>query len=399
MSSSPGRRGTAIGLSGGRALTSGLVLVAMLTLLGCPSSETAEDSPATSQSARLELTTLLSGNAEGFERAVDPRQFVFPRDHGSHPDFRTEWWYLTGNLATETGRRFGYQFTIFRNAMTAESPARQSAWATHQIYMGHLALTDVEGQEFHTAERFARGAAGLAGAQLEPFRVWLEDWRLTGEDSGPPFRLKARNGEIEIELDLAPTKPLVLQGDAGLSRKGLQPGNASYYYAFTRMATAGRIRVDGADFEVQGSSWLDREWSTSALEPGQRGWDWFALQLDDGSDLMVYQMRRDDGSPDPASSGSLVDLSGSKEALSQRDFQLEVVDWWTSPHSGARYPAKWRLALPEEELRLRIEPLVSDQELRLSVLYWEGAVRIEGSRAGRPIAGTGYVELTGYGAP
>ncbi len=374
-----------------------LVAGLALSLLGCSYSETADEVLEAARGSRLELSRLLSGDAGGFARAVEPRPFDFPRDHGAHPDFRTEWWYLTGNVATDTGRRFGYQFTIFRNAVAADSPARVSNWATRQIYMGHLALTDVEGRRLHAVERFARGAAGLAGTELDPFRVWLEDWRLSGAESGETFRLAAASGAIDLELELVAAKPLVLQGDAGLSRKGRRPGNASYYYAFTRLDTAGRIRLDGAELDVRGSSWLDREWSTSALEPGQRGWDWFALQLDDGTELMVYQMRRADGRADPVSSGSRIDAEGSKAALSWDDFQLEVLDWWTSPASGARYPSGWRLAVPDDRLALRIEPLLRDQELRLSVLYWEGAVRVTGSRAGKPVSGTGYVELTGYG--
>ena len=355
-------------------------MTALTSVLGC--SPPAVDEP---------------GSAEGFARAIEPRSFDFPRDHGPHPDFRTEWWYLTGNLESPDGRRFGYQFTLFRSAMAAGSPARESAWATDQVYMAHLAVTDVEAESFYAFERFARGAAGLAGAETEPFRVWLDSWRLEGGDDPPPFRLRAENDEVALDLELAAAKPLVLQGDAGLSRKGREPGNASYYYAFTRLETSGRLRVGPTELEVGGSSWLDREWSTSVLEEGQRGWDWFALQLDDGVDLMVYQMRREDGSSDPASSGSLVDTEGGKTPLASREFELVVLDWWTSPESGARYPSRWRVSVPAEELVLTVEPVLSDQELDLSVLYWEGAVYVEGIRAGVPVSGRGYVELTGYG--
>ena len=347
----------------------------------------------------LSLTSLLSGTAEGFTRATAPRRFAFPEDHGSHPDFRTEWWYLTGNVTAASGPRFGYQFTLFRNALAAEEPATESEWATRQIFMAHFAVTDVEAESFHFFERFARGAVGLAGVELEPFRAWLEDWQLTSLSSSPPFRLQARAGDIAVDFDLEPVKPLVLQGEAGLSRKGREPGNASYYYAFTRLATAGRIRLGDTEVEVSGSSWLDREWSTSALEAGQSGWDWFALQLDDGTDLMVYQMRREDGTADPMSSGSRIDAEGERSPLLWSDFQLEVLDWWTSPETEVRYPSGWRLRLPAQELELTIEPVLRDQELRLSVLYWEGAVSVEGERGGAPISGRGYVELTGYSAP
>jgi len=366
--------------------------------LGCstPAMELPEAEVEADGDPGLSLTSLLSGTAEGFARATAPRRFAFPEDHGSHPDFRTEWWYLTGNVATASGRRFGYQFTLFRNALAAEVPTRESGWATRQIFMAHLAITDEERQSFHFFERFARGAMGLAGVELEPFRAWLEDWQLTSRSSSPPFRLQARAGDIAVDLDLDPVKPLVLQGEAGLSRKGREPGNASYYYAFTRLATSGRIRLGEVELEVSGSSWLDREWSTSALEAGQSGWDWFALQLDDGTDLMVYQMRRDDGTADPMSSGSHIDADGERSPLLWSDFQLEVLDGWISPETGVQYPSGWRLRLPAQELELTIEPVLRDQELRLSVLYWEGAVRVEGEREGAPISGRGYVELTGY---
>jgi predicted secreted hydrolase len=371
------------------------VVTAFVASLGCSTPSADEVEPR--EGPRLELTSLLAGKAEGFARAIEPRTFDFPRDHGPHPDYRTEWWYLTGNLETLDGRRFGYQFTIFRNALAAEKAGRESAWATSQVYMAHLAVTDVENRRFYAFERFARGAAGLAGAESEPFRVWLDDWRFEGGDQPPPFRLRAENDEVALDLDLEAAKPLVLQGDAGLSRKGREPGNASYYYAFTRLRTSGHVRVGSTDLDVEGSSWLDREWSTSVLEEGQRGWDWFAVQLDDGTDLMVYQMRREDGSPDPASSGSLIGADGSKTLLAREDFELEILDWWTSPESRVRYPSGWRVRVPAEDLVVTVEPVFSDQELDLSVLYWEGAVDVAGTRSGSPVSGRGYVELTGYG--
>lgn len=375
-----------------------LLSLTFLVLQGCsnPTASHRVGEEETIASASLELTTLLSGPAEDFARAVTPRPFVFPQDHGAHPEFRTEWWYLTGNLAASSGRRFGYQFTLFRSALAAGEPERASRWAAHQVYMAHLALTDVENRQLHAFERFARGAAGLAGVEIEPFRAWLEDWELSSRSSSPPFRLRAATNDIALDLELDALKPLVLQGEAGLSRKGRETGNASYYYAFTRLGTTGRLRLDGLELEVEGTSWLDREWSTSALEAGQSGWDWFALHLDDGTDLMVYQMRREGGRPDPVSRGSLIDNDGAKVDLDWEDFRLEVLDRWTSPSTGTAYPAAWRLHLPREKLTLRIDPLVPDQELRLAVIYWEGAVTAEGDRDGVPITGRGYVELTGY---
>jgi predicted secreted hydrolase len=367
------------------------------TAIACTGGANEESDLQTARDERLELTTLLSGDAEGFARAVDPRRFEFPRDHGPHPDFRTEWWYVTGNLEASGGGRFGYQLTFFRNAISADEPSRTSQWATRQVYMAHLALTDVAGGRFYAVERFYRGAVGLAGAELRPFRVWLGDWRLTGDDAPPPFRIQADAGDFALDLDLSAIKPLVLQGEQGLSRKGGQPGNASYYYAFTRLATEGQVRVGDEELKVEGSSWLDREWSTSVLEEGQIGWDWFALQFDDGTDLMVYQVRRQDGSPDQASSGSSVGVVGEKRGLRWHDFELEVIDWWRSSESGTRYPSGWRIRVPAEKLDVRIRPVLREQELRLSVTYWEGAVDVEGSRGDAPVTGRGYVELTGYG--
>jgi predicted secreted hydrolase len=328
-------------------------------------------------------------NEQGYARALEPRAFVFPRDHGPHPDFRTEWWYYTGNLSTREGRQFGFQLTFFRSAFAPSMPERASAWATRQAWLAHFTLTDVEtaaGHRFRSFERWSRGSLGLAGAQAEPFRVWLEDWSAT-----PPMRLRAAQDGVAIDLVLQQGKPPVLQGDRGLSRKSADPGNASYYYSLTHMPAAGTMTADGERFAVTGLAWMDHEWSTSALGKDQVGWDWFALQLEDGRDVMLYHLRRRDGSPDPASSGTLVGPRGETRHLDLADFDLQVLDHWESPRSGARYPAAWRLRIPSAGMDLRIEPLLADQELDVSFRYWEGAVRIAGTSRGR-----GYVELTGY---
>jgi len=344
----------------------------------------------------LSLTEMLAGGStEGYARATEPREFRFPEDHGLHEDFRTEWWYFTGNLVTAGGRRFGYQFTLFRNALAPESPARESDWATRQVYMAHFAVTDPVNSAFHAHERFSRGAADLAGVETQPFRAWLEDWEISGEDP-PPFRLRAAEGGTSIELEVDTAKPVVLNGDQGLSQKGQQPGNASYYYSYTRMPTRGTVTVGYKTFEVQGSSWLDREWSTSALEEGQVGWDWFALQLSDGRDLMVYRLRRADGGSDELSNGTLVAADGASLLLQQDNFAIEALDTWSSPATGIRYPSRWRLTVPDANIDLEIRPLLPDQELNLSFRYWEGAVSINGISAGSPVTGQGYVELTGY---
>jgi len=345
------------------------------------------------------VATLAGADTVGYARAVDPRAFDFPRDHGPHPGFRTEWWYVTGNVTAESGRPYGFQLTIFRSALAPRGRESASAWATRQAYMGHFTVTDVEGAAFHPFERFARGALGVAGATADPLRVWIDDWVIESLGEGTfPLRVRARADEIEIELDLEPEKPLVLQGDDGLSRKGPEPGNASYYYAYTRLSAAGTVGVRGDTEGVTGTAWLDREWSTSALSEGQVGWDWFALQLDDGWELMIYRMRRADGSADPYSDGVLVDPSGVRVPLAWgRDVVVEETDSWVSPVDGAVYPSGWRVSVPGRGWALDVTPAVADQELALAFRYWEGAVAAEGTgEGGRAVLGRGYVELTGY---
>jgi predicted secreted hydrolase len=328
----------------------------------------------------------------GFARASGPRRFVFPADHGPHPDFRSEWWYLTGQVHAGA-RRFGYQLTIFRQALAPSAPARSSAWASRQVYMGHLAVTDVDGRRFFAFERLAREGLDLGGAR--PYQVWVEDWTMAGAaDDLFPLSLKARAEGIELALTVGAGRGPVLQGDAGLSAKGPEPGNASYYYSCTRLPTAGRLTVGGTAFEVSGASWLDREWSTSALGPELAGWDWLALHLSDGRDLMLYRLRRHDGTAAPQSRATLIDEHGVAQVVDAQTFTPSA--WWRSPATGARYPVAVTVEIPSAGLTLEVHPLLEDQELRLSVRYWEGAVEAQGRARGAPITGTGYLELTGY---
>jgi predicted secreted hydrolase len=347
--------------------------------------------------AGITVAEALRGNPTGFARARAPRSFSFPQDHGPHPDYRTEWWYFTGNLETPQGRHFGYELTMFRIGLAPKAPERASRWAANEVYLAHFAVTDVAGQSFRAFERLTRGALGLAGASATPFRVWVEDWSAEGRATDAlSVHLRAAEEGAGIDLLLESTKPPVLQGDGGLSQKSAEPGNASYYYSMTRMPTSGTLRVGAQTFQVQGLSWMDREWGTSALSPEQAGWDWFALQLSDGRDLMFYRLRRRDGSVDPFSAGSLVGTDGRAIKLARGDVHIEVLDQWASP-DGVRYPSRWRLSVPKEGLELDIRPLVPNQELRLSVRYWEGAVGVRGRSRGSPIQGSGYVELAGYG--
>ncbi len=365
-------------------------LIALLTLI-LSFAVHAEESDTSDGLAEL----LRSDRDLPYARAYEPRRFVFPADHGPHPDYRNEWWYVTGNLDSDDGRRFGFELTIFRFALDPVAPGSGSSWATNQVYIAHFAVTDADGRRFYAAERYSRGAAGLAGAEADPFRVWIDDWQIASADTDGRWRLAARDAEFAVDLELEPLKAPVLNGDDGLSQKSVEAGNASYYYSMTRLATRGSLRVADTTFDVTGLSWLDREWSSSALGRDQQGWDWFALQLDDGSELMFYQLRRDDGSRDVHSGGTWTAADGQARKLAADDVDIEVLGSWQSPDGGA-YPSGWRLGVTELGLTLEVEPVLADQELLTLVRYWEGAVDVRGTRDDRTLAGRGYVELTGY---
>ncbi len=348
------------------------------------------------------VPTALSGlqvtPGAGFKRALAPVPFTFPQDFGPHPDFQTEWWYYTGNLQTADGRHYGFELTFFRRALQppGDLPTRSSDWAADQVYMAHFALTDVPGDHFYYQEQFSRGAAGLAGAAgLPTYKVWLYDWQVN-QSSPDTYHLAASAKDFAVDLDLKDLKGLALQGDHGLSQKGPTPGDASYYFSQTRLQTSGSIRVGQATLAVNGLSWMDHEYSTSALSAGQVGWSWFALQLDDGSELEVYTIRRSDASIDPYSRGLVVHSDGSTVSLGMGDFTIKNDETWKSPASEASYPSHWMVSVPSENLTLDITPFIPAQELKVSFTYWEGAVKIEGERNGKKVSGSGYVELTGF---
>jgi len=372
-----------------------LLMMAVVTL-GCA----APPDPVETDDA-LNLAEAMGGDTLGYARAVGPIPLDFPADYGAHPAFKTEWWYFTGNLNTDQGRRFGYEMTIFRSALRPpDSLASDSDWSTNQLYMGHFSLADPETGTFHAFERFSRGAAGLAGADGPPFRVWMEDWEMasTGDDPDAlfPLRLHASEGDVSIDLTLEAVKPMVFQGDRGWDPKGEGNGNASYYFSFTRIDTRGTVTLPSGPLDVTGSSWKDHEWSTSALGENEVGWDWFALQLDDGREIMFYQLRREDGSQSPFTGGTLVNADGTYRHITRDEMDLQVEGEWESPVSGAVYPSGWTLSMPGQELILRVTPVQPNQELNVSVRYFEGAVDISGTSESRPITGVGYVELTGY---
>ncbi|MCL4265378.1 MAG: hypothetical protein KJ069_19345 [Anaerolineae bacterium] len=351
---------------------------------------------ATAVSANI--TSYLSSEADaGFARATEPGAICFPRDLGAHDAYQTEWWYYTGNLQAADGREFGYQFTIFRRALTPTAEAREpkSDWRTNQVYFAHFTVSDITGGQFYQQEKFSRGSAGLAGAQADPYRVWIEDWSATEIEPGV-VQLAARSGAVAIDLQLRQILPPILHGNAGLSQKGPEPGNASYYYSFVQQPTSGTVQIGSETFTVSGVSWKDHEYGTSALTRDAVGWDWFAAQLDNGAALMVGQIREADGRASPYSIGTWVAADGQTTVLSAADIELTVTDTWRSPATGITYPAGWQLAIPKVGLVVTAVPLIPHQELTLNTTYWEGAVSYAGTLAGVAISGRGYVELTGY---
>lgn len=347
---------------------------------------------------KLVLLALALCSAPDWKQHAPPFTAHLPADHGNHPDFRTEWWYATGEVADAEGARFGFQLTIFRQGLEPGLPAPEDPfWSVRTVYAAHVALTDIGAQKTRSAERVRRANAALAGAREGELRAWVEDWEIERDPSSGALHARARAREIGLALDLAlaPTKPAVLHGERGLSEKGSQDGNASAYVSFTRLATKGALELDGRTLEVAGESWFDHEWGTSQLGTGAVGWDWFGLRLEDGRELMLYRLRRADGSALAQSGGTLVRADGSTRTLHESDVHLAVSARWKSPRSGADYPAQWTLSIPSESLELELAPRVPDCEIdgrrSTGTIYWEGPVAIAGSARG-----SGYAELAGY---
>ncbi len=332
-----------------------------------------------------------------WRRVTGPPVLDFPRDHGAHPDYRTEWWYLTGMLTDEQERRFGFQVTFFRHGLApGESGPESSQLRARQIVAAHLAVADLSAGRFRHAERIRRTGGGLAGFSATDLEVWLDDWQMRRRNDETIF-VSARDPEtgIGLELDVRPTRAIVAHGDGGYSKKGAEDGNASVYLSWTRLEVAGKIEVDGEPRTVGGVAWFDHEWGTSTLGAGVVGWDWFSLRLGDGRDLMAYRLRRPDGSADPRSSGTLVEATGEVAHLTRDEVEVEVLEHWQSPETGARYPTRWKVRVPSVSIDLEVRALISSSELdgtaTTGVVYWEGPVEAQGSTTGE-----GYVEMTGY---
>ena len=277
-----------------------------------------------------------------WKQAIGPWEWSFPRDHGAHPDFRTEWWYFTGNLHDAEGHRYGYQLTFFRQGLRKEVPDSDNPWAARDVYFAHFTVTDVFGKHFHVAERISRSGPGLAGASEGGMDVWILDW--SAVMTGSVITVSAEDKGMALDLELRPRKPLVFHGEKGLSAKGADEGQASYYTSFTDLESRGTVKAhaDAVAVTVEGTSWFDQEFGSNQLGNDQVGWDWFSLHLSDGSDVMVYLLRTKDGSFDPASSGTLVESDGRSQHLNLADISLTVLDTWQSPHSGGAYPSRWR---------------------------------------------------------
>jgi predicted secreted hydrolase len=344
-------------------------------------------------------------NTNGYLSVTGPCELEFPEDHASHPDYRTEWWYYTGNLKSAAGNRYGFQLTFFRRRIIpSESenkwPAPASAWRSSQIYLAHAAISDLDRKHHFYSQDMGRGVLGIAGEfrDNDIVRIFLKKWSTR---IGPKVhQLKVISDPFSFDLNLTPVKPAAFHGEEGYSQKGSTPEKASCYYSLTRLHTVGQVTLAKKTFAVSGLSWMDHEFSTAPLESGLVGWDWFSLQLSDNTEIMIYLLRQKNGTYHPASSGTYVQSNGKTRHLPRHDIQMTVTDTWNSPDSGAVYPARWRLRTPSPAMDLMISPNLADQEMRTQkstgVTYWEGSVSVRGIKKGRQINGHGYVELTGY---
>ena len=340
----------------------------------------------------------LTGAALDFRSAVPGYRFQFPRDHFDHPDFRTEWWYYTGNLGGQDGHRYGFELVFFRQAQrTPQARAtggNPSTWRVDDLYLAHLALTDIDGKRFRYHTRLNRAGPGIAGISSDQRRIWNGNWQSLWESSSGAQMLTAVAEGIRLELRLSPRKPPVINGENGVSQKSEGMGFASYHVSFPRLAVKGT--VNGA--AVSGLAWMDHEWFTNQLAPSQAGWDWFSIQLDNDTDLMLSQLRRIDGTIDPYSAGTIIGRDGHATHLKRGDFDLQPIAFWRSPNTGARYPVRWRISVPSLKLTLDCAAALPEQELAApdpeGTTYWEGAVTYSGSASG-----AGYLEMSGYDKP
>ena len=356
------------------------------------------------------LSTVIFPFADGFtsdnkddaqwQQAIESRNWIFPQDHGAHPEYRTEWWYFTGNLKDNSGNKYGYQLTFFRQGLRTAVLDSSNQWAIRDIYIAHFTITDIKEGRFTMDERMSRAGPGLAGVLTGNMAVWLFNWQ--ARMNGDKIILEAGNRDMQLNLELKPRKPLAFHCDRGLSKKGSGKGQASYYTSFTDLETNGSIKTkpDGPQITIQGISWFDHEFGSAQLAQDQEGWDWFGLHLSDGRDLMIYLLRKTDKSLNPESSGTIVEPDGTSRNIKPSGISVTVLDRWKSKRSGGSYPCRWRITIPSEQIDITVAPLVADQELdtrqTTGIIYWEGAVAGQGMSRGRKIDCEGYIELTGY---
>jgi predicted secreted hydrolase len=324
-------------------------------------------------------------------------QYEFPRDHHAHADFKTEWWYFTGNLSDAEGRRFGYELTFFRHGIRppSERDPNASRFIVGDLKFAHFAVTDAAGRKFNFEEKTSRGAFGEAGFDDGQRLAFIDNWTVTlaGENE---FNLQASTTFGALQLHLRATKLPVVHGENGVSVKAAGGGSASHYYSLPRLEAAGQMTLNGKTNAVRGQSWFDHEWSSSQLGKGEVGWDWICLQWDDGAELMLYRMRLDDGGVEASSSGTWIAADGTATHLGAKDFQMTPTAFWKTS-AGAQYSVQWQVALPGRQVEFTLKPLLQDQELKLgAITYWEGAIEASGTRGGTSIHGRGYLEMTGY---
>jgi predicted secreted hydrolase len=341
-----------------------------------------------------------------FKQALPGFTYHFPQDHAAHPDFKTEWWYYTGHLQTASHQRYGYELTFFRIGREQPPEAlkkvlKDSPWTTRQLYAAHFALSDETGKRFQFSEKLNRMGIGIAGAHSQVCSVWNELWRVDQLGSQMVLQAQFPDGKQSIHLLLSPEKPVVIHGKNGVSQKAGCVGCASHYYSFTRLKTEGNLMVDGKIQPVTGLSWMDHEFGSNQLAARQAGWDWFSVQLNDNTELMLYLLRNQDGSIDPNSSGTMVPENGQARHLTLKDFQVKSSGKkWLSKASGGLYPMDWQIDIPSEKLGIAVTPTFENQELQTTasttVAYWEGSVTVSGTRNGKAVKGQGYVEMTGY---
>lgn len=336
-----------------------------------------------------------------YETALPGYRYQFPRDHFNHPGYQTEWWYYTGNLTAKDGRRFGFELTFFRQG-TDRDPAKDQTWDVRDLYLAHLALSDLDGSKFYHTERLNRRGPEIAGASEVQQRVWNGNWQVNW--SGENQELQAGDADFTLNLNLHSEKPPVIQGENSVSQKAAGAGEASHYISLTRLNTTGEIALGDKRYEVTGLAWMDHEFFTTQLDAGKLGWDWLSIQLSDHTELMLYHFRRKDGAVDPFSSGTYIDAQGKPTHLRATDFSLEAMgESWKSPTTHATYPIGWKIQIPQLGISLEAKTPLASQELtgqsKLAPSYWEGAITLTGTRNERPSSGVGYLELTGYDSP